>query len=529
MATKLTFIGALPTVTTGADVVNAGPQTPAVADQNLANMRAGIDARAALAGSATQDFAAKTLTATTVNANNIGEITHSQGIVTTYAASGSTGIQIANNDNLNFGAGDFTLAWKGSLPDWTPTAVHKLIYKGSFGLPRFYLATGSAGQVYMVLNATTYTSTVNMSLVDGTTHSIAAAVIRESASVAGSVLFMADGAQLGGIVTIPAGVPQTVTGTEPAYVMGDSAVRQAATTQSCYAFNRALSAAEVLSLYRYGVAESDKWGSQAELITNGSFAVDASWTKGSGWTISGGTANAAGVTGDLSQPCGIQIGQRYRVTFTISNYVSGSVGINLGGTTSVGTPRSANGMYIEDIYVVAGVSTSLYVDGLTAFTGSIDNISCVKIGATLALEPEGIQPAPGQWLDSSSNKLHALQPASGSSLARKKESFEIRWTNAWVGTSETQYLAGINQAIIPVNGYIESIVAVVTGTSVQNIIAGDGVDTDRWVTPTSGLTAGTQTLAIANRVSDGTNRKMTVTPSAVATMSISWVIRGVIL
>ena len=29
-----------------------------------------------------------------------------------------------------------------------------------------------------------------------------------------------------------------------------------------------------------------------ELVTNGSFDTDTNWVKGTGWTISGGTANA---------------------------------------------------------------------------------------------------------------------------------------------------------------------------------------------------------------------------------------------
>jgi hypothetical protein len=43
VATKITFIGAAPVATTGADVVNNGPVTPAVLDQNFANMRSTVD------------------------------------------------------------------------------------------------------------------------------------------------------------------------------------------------------------------------------------------------------------------------------------------------------------------------------------------------------------------------------------------------------------------------------------------------------------------------------------------------------
>ena len=44
----------------------------------------------------------------------------SQGVSMTAAASGSTGITVADNDNIDFGTGNFTLVWRGSLPNWTP-------------------------------------------------------------------------------------------------------------------------------------------------------------------------------------------------------------------------------------------------------------------------------------------------------------------------------------------------------------------------------------------------------------------------
>lgn len=63
MATKITFIGAAPAPTSGADVVNNGPQTPAVADQNLANLQAAVDGKSPIAGpGSSQAFATGALT-----------------------------------------------------------------------------------------------------------------------------------------------------------------------------------------------------------------------------------------------------------------------------------------------------------------------------------------------------------------------------------------------------------------------------------------------------------------------------------
>lgn len=64
MATKLTFIGAKPAETTGTDVQNAGPQSVAVADQNLANLQAAVDDKSPLGGpGSTVDFSVGKLTA----------------------------------------------------------------------------------------------------------------------------------------------------------------------------------------------------------------------------------------------------------------------------------------------------------------------------------------------------------------------------------------------------------------------------------------------------------------------------------
>ena len=140
-----------------------------------------------------------------------------------------------------------------------------------------------------------------------------------------------------------------------------------------------------------GFSYQDALGS--ELVTNGDFATDSDWSKGSGWSISG-ALNAAATTSTAFQiNTGIVSGKTYNVTYTISNYVSGSVRIELGsGNVSVGTIRSANGTYTE--YIVALGDETIYFDGIVSFTGSIDNVS-VK-------EYLGQEPIPnsgcGHWL-----------------------------------------------------------------------------------------------------------------------------------
>jgi hypothetical protein len=116
-----------------------------------------------------------------------------------------------------------------------------------------------------------------------------------------------------------------------------------------------------------------------ELITNGNFDTDSDWNKGAGWTISGGSLNGSSTTSTAFQiNTGLVSGKIYKVVYTISNYVSGSVRIELGsGNVSVGSIRSANGTYIE--YIEALGDDRLYFDGGVSFTGSIDNVSVIEV------------------------------------------------------------------------------------------------------------------------------------------------------
>ena len=115
-----------------------------------------------------------------------------------------------------------------------------------------------------------------------------------------------------------------------------------------------------------------------ELVTNGDFATDSDWFKGTGWTISGGTANAAiPVASGLTAIVGaLTIGTTYKLTYTISNYSEGNIVIQAGWQAS-GTSRSANGTYTE--YLVCAGDTKVAFLGTSSFTGSIDNVSVREV------------------------------------------------------------------------------------------------------------------------------------------------------
>jgi hypothetical protein len=395
----------------------------------------------------------------------------SQGVAMTYAASGSSGIQVADNANLDSGTGNFTIVSKVSLPLWTSAAVDTRFFShdddGNYS-KNFSVST--AGKLYLYLrnNASPINNmtTASHGITDGTQAEVACVFTNRSASVAGSVAYYINGV-LFETVTVVAGTPITTSVVATVNILGTSVIRYAGTVSKLVYFNRALTAAEVLDLYRNGVAVKHRKASQTAL-TSGALVT----------------------------------GQEY----TIDTFVAGDDFANVGGTNETG-----------NVFVATGTTP-------TTWTNSS---SLRATGGTLILEPEGIQPAPGQWLDSSSNKLHAMLPASGASLTRYKKDFEYRWTNTWTASSAAQYVGGLNQAVLSADHFITNVITQATVTTdVENLELGDGSAVAKFVAAfTPSATRTSQTIAAQN---DGTNLKLVYTPAAEATMRVETIIRGFI-
>ena len=135
--------------------------------------------------------------------------------------------------------------------------------------------------------------------------------------------------------------------------------------------------------YRTGTEYVDVTG--AELVTNGDFATDTNWTKGNGWTISGGFGVGNLTTnnyGGLKQSPTLSVGAIYRYQFTISSYTSGSVRFAIGSTDN-GTSISGNGVYSGYITYaaphVSGSTIAIFAWG--NFVGSVDNVSVLEVTA----------------------------------------------------------------------------------------------------------------------------------------------------
>jgi lambda family phage minor tail protein L len=135
----------------------------------------------------------------------------------------------------------------------------------------------------------------------------------------------------------------------------------------------------------------------AETVTNGTFATDSDWTKGTGWSIdtAGGKAVAAAVGESIlfsqsptQSAVALVIGKKYRLTYTISDYTSGTIRAKFGSDQYL-TIRSGNDTYTEDVFCTsfsASGSVQLAFSPVATFSGSISAVSVIQLTFGIAIE-----------------------------------------------------------------------------------------------------------------------------------------------
>lgn len=129
-------------------------------------------------------------------------------------------------------------------------------------------------------------------------------------------------------------------------------------------------------------------------VVNSTFAVDANWAKGTGWTIAGGVAHHdnTDITGSVvSQANVMVVGKRYLVTYTVSNYVQGQLQIFVSVPNSTfGQVVTANGTY-SDVIIATG--TNINVQNRLAGTPiicDVDNVTIQEISPLVGLPVNGV-------------------------------------------------------------------------------------------------------------------------------------------
>lgn len=438
-----------------------------------------------------------------------------KAVYTTYAASDSSALAVADNDNINFGVGNFTLVWKGALPDWTPGALTFLINKYSTAGYQLYVSSANKISLYLkgaggVLLSWSATSAVPFA--DGTEHEIVVVVTRETALVAGAIDLYYDGAFVE-TASISAGAGGSLDATTNLYIAGAAALRTASRTSAVYLFNRALTAAEVLSLYQNGIAEADKWGSQTAVYTSDFSAGADGWTTTAPNVVF--TGNTDGIGGEdnwlkiektvssgrmyFRKATGAIRNKKYRYTGKVNNPAGSAIthirlntasGLAVTSPVSVAIPAGATTIVAFEILNndVGGGRFELEPSNASGVAESISpgqvlyckSFIAIPIGATLALEPAGIGVT--DWQDSSTNNLDASYPAQGAypvnlySIVDAPGGEERNWHNVDEGfdPAQTTIYDAIIDDLIPIDIYNISTVpgAALVGSILSDDISG---------------------------------------------------------
>ncbi len=115
----------------------------------------------------------------------------------------------------------------------------------------------------------------------------------------------------------------------------------------------------------------------SELITNGDFATDSNWTKGTGWSIANGKASRTAQSGSTAcdQSISLIAGKKYKIVYTLT-MSAGSFNVRFSGTTNVnGLSRTTSGTYIDYLVAATGNNTFRLVGADGSFVGGVDNVS----------------------------------------------------------------------------------------------------------------------------------------------------------
>jgi len=117
-----------------------------------------------------------------------------------------------------------------------------------------------------------------------------------------------------------------------------------------------------------------------EEVTNGDFSSGASWVFGTGWSIAAGVASCDGSQSTNAPLSQFNVFQQpsewYAITYTILNYVTGTIQAFAGAGNPSPNIRSANGTYVEYIQSSDGSGDStLSLQANSTFIADIDNVS----------------------------------------------------------------------------------------------------------------------------------------------------------
>lgn len=204
-----------------------------------------------------------------------------------------------------------------------------------------------------------------------------------------------------------------------------------------------------------------------ELVTNGGFDADASWTKGAGWTIAGGKAtHAPGAGSDIEQgTVSLVSGKAYKITFdVVAVRVTGTLYIWDGGAYTTIETNVTTGA--KTAVIIATANTTLKIRLSINTDADIDNVTCNLLDGNHSIQATA--PARPTWQVDANGKYYisalgtddcftcatggggttgffyctAIQPTGGAGTTR------ILWSDVSGATGYAVYLSAANKITV---------------------------------------------------------------------------------
>ena len=128
----------------------------------------------------------------------------------------------------------------------------------------------------------------------------------------------------------------------------------------------------------YTLVDGDWLGD--ELVVNGDFATDSDWTKGTGWTISGGKAklDSDGLYKSLKQDI-LTVGSYYEIELDVTEFITGALVVKCG----TGTDVNISSVGHKKVTVQATNSKFELLNVQAVTQCSIDNVSVKRLIQTV--------------------------------------------------------------------------------------------------------------------------------------------------
>jgi hypothetical protein len=199
----------------------------------------------------------------------------------------------------------------------------------------------------------------------------------------------------------------------------------------------------------------------SEEVTNGDFATDSDWNKGSNWSILNGVATSNG-SGLIQQSTSeLTSGKTYKISFEITEYTSGGVKLYSGSGSDASTYKNTVGTH-TDTLVLNGSTTSLYSNN---FIGSITNVSVKEVGQDWTLGT-GWSIGENKAVANNVPNGQRLQTSTTASVVGNKYKYSLNISN--ISGAYTLYIFGVNTLIsVSTEGIVEGYV---TATSTNGAI-----------------------------------------------------------